>query len=50
MDVKPTFSVMEMKQAFCGMIQQVDLEPSKQYIDPKRYFFELMEYLHPELG
>ena len=49
MDVKPTFSLVEMKQAFGGMIQEVDLEPSKQYIDLERYLFDLVEYLQPEL-
>ena len=49
MDAKPTFSLMEMKQAFGGMIQQVNLEPSKQYIDLERYLFDVVEYLQPEL-
>ena len=49
MDVKPTFSVLELKQAFDGMIQEVDLEPSKQYIDLERYLFDVVEYLQPEL-
>ena len=50
MDVKPTYSVVEMKHAFGGMIQEVDLEPIKQYIDLERSLFDLMEYLQPELA
>ena len=50
MELKPTFSVVEMKQAFGDMIQEVYLEPSKQYIDLERYLFDLMEYLQPELA
>ena len=48
--LKPTFSLVERKQAFVGMIQEVDLEPSKQYIDLERYLLDLMEYLQPELA
>ena len=47
MDVKSTFSIVEMKQAFGGMIQAVDLEPSKEYIDLELDLFDLIEYLEP---
>ena len=40
---------MEMKQAFGCIIQQVDLEPNKEYIDLERYLFDMVEYLQPEL-
>ena len=50
MELKPSFSVVEMKKAFGGMIQEVYLEPSKQYIDLERYLFDLTEYLQPELA
>ena len=43
-NVKPTFSVLEMKQAFGGMIQTVDLQLRNQYIEMERNLFELMEY------
>ena len=42
MEGKQTFSVMEMKQAFDGLCQQVDLEASNQSIDLGRYLFDLM--------
>ena len=50
MELKPNFSVVEMKKAFGDMIQEVYLEPSKQYIDLERYLFDLTEYLQPELA
>ena len=45
MDMKSTFSVVEIKQAFGDMIPEMDLEPSKQNIDLERYLFDLVEYL-----
>ena len=47
MNVKPTFSVVEMKKAFGGMIQEVDLEPSKEYIYLELDLLDLIEYLEP---
>ena len=38
-DVKPPFSLVEMKQVLGGMIQEVDLEMSKSYIQLERYLF-----------
>ena len=40
--------MIEIKQAFDGVLQQVDLELNKKYIDHERYPFDLLEYLQPE--
>ena len=49
MEAKTTFHEVERKQAFDGLIQQVDLEPIKKYNDLELYLGDLMEYLHPQL-
>ena len=49
MAAKTTFQEVDRKQAFNGLIQQVDLEPSKKYSDLELYLGDLMEYLHPQM-
>ena len=44
-----TFHDVERKQAFDGVVQEVLLEPSKQYNDLELYLNDLMEYLHPQM-
>ena len=40
-----TFTEVNRKQAFNGLIQEVILEPTKQYIDFESYLHDLVEYL-----
>ena len=49
MAAKTTFQEVDIKQTFNGLIQQVDLEPSKKYIDLELYLGDLMEYLHTQM-
>ena len=44
-----TFNEVNRKQAFNGLIQEVILEPSKQYLDLESYFDDLVVYLHPQM-
>ena len=44
-----TFTEVNRKQAFNGLVQEVILEPSKQYIDLESYFDDLVEYLQPQM-
>ena len=45
----PSFSEVNRKQAFDGLVQEVILEPSKQYNDLELYLDDLVEYLHPQM-
>ena len=49
MEANTCFHDMARKQAFDGLIQQVDLEPNKIYNDLEQYLGDLMEDLHPQL-
>ena len=49
MAAKTPFQEVDRKQAFNGLIQQVDLEPSKQYSDLELYLGDLLDYLHPQM-
>ena len=42
------FQEVNRKQAFNGLVQEVILETSKQYIDVESYLDEMMEYLQPQ--
>ena len=44
-----TFTEVNRKQAFNGLVQEVILEPSKQYNDLELYLDDLVEYLHPQM-
>ena len=44
-----TFSEVNRKQAFNGLVQEVILEPRKQYNDLELYLDDLVEYLHPQM-
>ena len=44
-----TFNEVNRKQVFNGLIQEVILEPSKQYIDLESYLDDLVEYLHLQM-
>ena len=44
---KDAFSRGDRKQAFGGPIQQMDLEPNKEYLAQKQYLWEQLEYLSP---
>ena len=43
------FQEVNRKQAFNGLVQEVILEPSKQYNDLELYLDDLVEYLHPQM-
>ena len=43
------FQEVNRKQAFNGLVQEVILEPSKQYNDLELYLDELIEYLNPQM-
>ena len=43
------FNEVNRKQAFNGLVQEVILEPSKQYNDLELYLVDLVEYLHPQM-
>ena len=43
------FQEVNRKQAFNGLVQEVMLEPSKQYNDLELYLDDLVEYLHPQM-
>ena len=45
----PTFTEVNRKQAFNGLVQEVILEPSKQYNDLESYLDELVEYLQTQM-
>ena len=45
-----TFTEVNRKQAFNGLVQEVILEPSKQYNDLELYLEDLVEYLHPQMN
>ena len=49
MQAKTTFHEVYRKQAFDGLIQEVDLEPSKDSNDIELSLAELMEYLHTHI-
>ena len=44
-----TFHEVDRKQAFGGFVQEVILEPNKQYTDLELYLDDLMEYLFPQM-
>ena len=44
-----TFTEVNRKQAFNGLVQEVILEPSKQYNDLELYLDDMVEYLHPQM-
>ena len=44
-----TFTEVNRKQAFNGLIQEVILEPSKQNLDLESYFDDLVEYLQQQM-
>ena len=44
-----TFTEVYRKQAFNGLIREVILEPTKQYIDLESYLDDLVEYGQPQM-
>ena len=44
-----SFNEVNRKQAFNGLVQEMILEPSKQYNDLELYLDDLVEYLHPQM-
>ena len=50
MDPTATFHFVDKQQAFHGLIQQVDLAPTKHYNDLELYLSDLMEYLQPQFA
>ena len=43
------FRELDRKQAFDGWIQQVDLEPNKNYKDLDLYLEDLLEFIQPSM-
>ena len=44
-----TFNRVDRKEAFDGLVQEILLEPSKQYTDLESSLDNLVDYLHPQM-